>query len=263
VAAFSAGLQVIDVSNPASPVRVGSYSSSSNACSVVLAGNKAYVADGTNGLEVFDISNPTNLVAAGSYNTGGFAEKVFLSGNYVCLADGPAGLLVLQVYGFPNDPPRLAQAPQSQTVTANAAAVLSVSAQGAEPLHYQWQLGGTNVPGATQATLPLAAVTGSQTGAYSVIVSNLSGSVTSAPTMLALLQPPQFDVGGTNAPGLASNLFRCGLATQPGVTYAVEYKPAWQSNWVLLRIVAGDGAPVTITDPSTLAPCRFYRARVL
>lgn len=263
VAAYSAGLQVIDVSDPAHPRRVGTYSSSTNACGVVLAGNYAYVADGIKGLEVFDISNPINLVPAGSYDSSGFAEKVSVAGNYVCLADGPAGVAVIQVYGLPGDAPRLVQSPQSQTVVANAAVLLSVSAQGEEPLYYQWRFNGVDLPGATQSSLALPNVTESQTGAYCVVVSNLNGSVISGPVIPALARAPQFELAGTNGPAMSGNQFRCSLSTQPGVTYAIEYKTTWPSNWQFLQTVAGDGHPVNISDPDALGPCRFYRARVL
>ena len=46
VALDAAGLAVIDVSNPANPVRVGGYDTSGNAFGVAVSGNYAYVADG-------------------------------------------------------------------------------------------------------------------------------------------------------------------------------------------------------------------------
>src|SRR6266542_177273 len=47
VADERAGLQVIDVSNPANPRRVGGYDTSGFASGVALSGNFAYVADYT------------------------------------------------------------------------------------------------------------------------------------------------------------------------------------------------------------------------
>ena len=46
----TAGLQVIDVSNPANPLRVGGYDTSGYAWGVAVVGNYAYVADGDAGL---------------------------------------------------------------------------------------------------------------------------------------------------------------------------------------------------------------------
>jgi len=48
-----AGLQVIDVSNPADPVRLGGYDTSGSAQAVAVAGNRICVADWEKGLKVF------------------------------------------------------------------------------------------------------------------------------------------------------------------------------------------------------------------
>ena len=52
------GLQVIDVSDPANPQRVGRCDTSGSALDVAVSGNYAYVADGNAGLQVIDVSNP-------------------------------------------------------------------------------------------------------------------------------------------------------------------------------------------------------------
>ncbi len=46
VASRSGGLQIIDVSNPASPVRLGGYETSGPAHDVAVGGNRIYVAEG-------------------------------------------------------------------------------------------------------------------------------------------------------------------------------------------------------------------------
>ena len=45
MADYYAGLQVIDVSNPATPQRVGGYDTSGEAWGVAVSGNYAFVAD--------------------------------------------------------------------------------------------------------------------------------------------------------------------------------------------------------------------------
>ena len=57
--------------------------------------------------------------------------------------------------------------------------LLSVSTASPIPLSYQWQFNGTNLAGATSATLGLNTVQPAQAGAYSVIAGNAAGSVTS------------------------------------------------------------------------------------
>ena len=55
------------------------------------------------------------------------------------------------------------------------------------PLNYQWQFNSANVPGGTAATLVLARVQASHAGPYRVVVSNPSGSVTSAVANLTVI----------------------------------------------------------------------------
>jgi hypothetical protein len=62
-----AGLQVIDVSNPANPQRVGG-NPVFNASSVVVGGEKVYVAAGTNGLAVLNLFVPLSGPALWLYS---------------------------------------------------------------------------------------------------------------------------------------------------------------------------------------------------
>lgn len=49
------GLQIIDVSDPGNPKKLGSYSTPGYAWDVYVQGNVAYVADGS-GLQIIDVS---------------------------------------------------------------------------------------------------------------------------------------------------------------------------------------------------------------
>ncbi len=68
----SGGLEIIDVSNPASPVRLGGYDTSGDAQGVAVSGTIAYVADGDAGLQIIDVSNPASPVRLGGYDTSGY-----------------------------------------------------------------------------------------------------------------------------------------------------------------------------------------------
>ncbi len=89
-----------------------------------------------------------------------------------------------------NAPPTIVQPPQGQTSVIGGTVVFVVDAFGSNPLHYQWQLGGTNVAGATNYSLEIANVQATNAGAYRVVVANAFGSITSAPAALTLLFPP-------------------------------------------------------------------------
>ncbi|MCL6432257.1 MAG: hypothetical protein K6V36_15585, partial [Anaerolineae bacterium] len=97
VAAHSAGLRVIDVSNPASPTEVGFCATPGYAYDVAVAGRYAYVADGDAGLRVVDVSNPSSPTEIGSCDTPGTCEGVAVAGSYAFVADGDAGLRIIDV----------------------------------------------------------------------------------------------------------------------------------------------------------------------
>ena len=89
------------------------------------------------------------------------------------------------------EPPSITFPPQSQSIAAGASLTLSVLATGDPPLRYQWRKEGVDLRGATNASLAFAAVRYSDAGAYSVVVSNSRGSVTSAPpAVLTVVDPP-------------------------------------------------------------------------
>jgi len=87
----SGGLQILDVSNPASPSLVGSCNTPGSAGDIHLNGNTIYIANGSTGLQAVDISIPSNPYLAGSYDTSGYASAVFAGNDYVYLADGNSG----------------------------------------------------------------------------------------------------------------------------------------------------------------------------
>jgi hypothetical protein len=76
--------------------------------------------------------------------------------------------------------------PASQTDSVGSSATLNVGAGGDSPLSYQWRFNSNSIAGATNASLTFANLQLTNTGYYDVVVTNLSGSITSTPP--ALLQ---------------------------------------------------------------------------
>ena len=89
------GLQVIDASNPTSPVWRGWYDTPGYAEDVALADNLAYIVDATSGLQIIDISDPAQLWRRGGYDTSGYAQGIALSGSLAYVADGNSGLQII------------------------------------------------------------------------------------------------------------------------------------------------------------------------
>ena len=83
-------------------------------------------------------------------------------------------------------PPFLTRQPQSVTVGAGTPAQLSVGAQGTSPIRYQW-LFEQRLLSATNATLTVTNPQANDEGVYRVILTNVAGSVTSAPALLRVV----------------------------------------------------------------------------
>ena len=83
-------------------------------------------------------------------------------------------------------PPSITTQPVNTTVTLGNTASLSVAAGGAG-LFYQWFKNGALIPNATDAQLTIQNAQISDSASYSVVVSNSSGSISSAPATLLVL----------------------------------------------------------------------------
>jgi len=98
VADSSAGLQVIAVTNPTAPVRVGGCDISGLAVDVAVSGDYAYVVGWHGGLHVIDIRNPAAPTRVGGHVTvASSAWGVAVSGGYAYVADGAGGLQIFAV----------------------------------------------------------------------------------------------------------------------------------------------------------------------
>jgi len=106
--------------------------------------------------------------------------------------------------------PSITTQPSSKTVTVGQRASFSVAASGTAPLSFQWNRNGAPISGATSSTYSAPAATSSDSGAqFTVLVSNVAGSVTSNAATLTVNAPP--------APGMQINVLDYG-ATGNGST---------------------------------------------
>ena len=120
---------------------------------------------------------PNTILRARGYTAGGSWET---SGGFVESFTGP---------------PRIVTQPGSLTNNAGTTAALSVYASGSGPLSYEWRKDGQNladggsVSGSATANLTLNNVLGGDGAAYSVVITNAVGSVTSAVATLGVIDP--------------------------------------------------------------------------
>jgi len=85
----------------------------------------------------------------------------------------------------------------NRVVDSGGSASFTALALGTPPLYYQWLLNGAIIPDATNATLNITDARTNNTGNYAVLVTNLSGSVTSSAVSL-IVYPPQTTVFADN-----------------------------------------------------------------
>ena len=173
--------------------------------SLALQGDGTVVAWGYNNFGQTNVPNGlTNVVvlAAGSYHnlallgdgrmvtwgssSFGQTNSPARLTNAVAVAGGSYHSLALESDGSP----AISVQPFSQTVSANTTVRLQALAAGLQPLGYQWQYGGTNIPGATNALLTLTNVQSDAAGAYALRVSNSMGTTVSVSAVLAVVSPP-------------------------------------------------------------------------
>ncbi len=89
---------VYNLTDPAEPAVDGSCSSVYSGESLVLNGDRAYVACEGNGMEIFDISTPTNPVKLPGYNPTYPVNNISVNNNLACIAAGEDnGLIILDV----------------------------------------------------------------------------------------------------------------------------------------------------------------------
>ena len=89
-----AGLDVVDVSDPTSPVSIG-FHGTSGANDVAVVGTIAYVADNLSGVQIIDVADPNSPVWLGSYDELWRAWGVTASRTTVYVAAGESGLHVV------------------------------------------------------------------------------------------------------------------------------------------------------------------------
>ena len=102
--------------------------------------------------------------------------------NFQFLFD-PNGNLAVQTTAIIS-PPQITGQPQNQIIGSGDTAAFSVVVADPRGMTYQWRFNGANLPGETDVSLLLENVNAGHQGEYRVVLTNPSGSVTSAPAML-------------------------------------------------------------------------------
>jgi hypothetical protein len=113
------------------------------------------------------------------------------AGDYdVVVSNDGGGVLSTVARLTVNTAPVILTSPGSISITQGTAFTLTVAATGSPAPAYQWRKDGIAIAGATNSSYTVAAAQLSDAGSYTVVVSNVVGSVTSAPAVVAVVVPP-------------------------------------------------------------------------
>src|SRR5665213_573418 len=209
--------------------------------------------------------NTTNL-ANGTFSgratiSGATTASVTLAGittndqaNYTCRVTNTSGsvtssIATLTVYVAPT----ITTQPVGKTNSPGANVSFIVVATGTAPLSYQWMENGNNIQFATLNVYSLNNVTASNTGTYSVSVSNPAGTVNSSNAPLVVEAPPVITgqpVGSTNLVGGTAALNV--TATGDALTYhwkqsGASVPGATNAGYSITNIQTGAAGTYTVT----------------
>ena len=195
--------------------------------------------------------NNTNLVGATNASLTLTNVQATNAGNYSVKISDPAGsltssnaLLTVLV------PPLITQQPTNLMVIQgnNATFSVTLSATSTLPLSYQWQFNTANLVGATNASLTVTNVQTTNAGNYSVVITNVAGSVTSSNALLTVLVPPLLTAQPTNQTVIQGGNATFSVTVSTNSTLPLSYQ--WWFN-ATNRLAAATNASMTVTNVQT------------
>jgi hypothetical protein len=192
-----------------------------------------------------DVASRQRSAVSGSFNFGGSNYTLNASSQtfttLTWLAKATSSNTLIDIKGYTNSAaqqlivdnvsvaavgaPSIIIAPQGRTNYTGAFGSLSVVADGSTPLSYQWYVNtNTVLAGVTNAAFVLTSLQTTNSGIYTVVVSNNFGAVTSAPVRL-LVKPNLAQNGSFEQPQISGyNSYAPGANSLPG--WFVETTPA-------------------------------------
>lgn len=157
-------------------------------------------------------------------------------------------------------PAKITIQPSGAIVAQGTNVQLAVTATGAAPLVYQWRCDGIAISGVTNASLVLTNLQTTNSGNYSVVVTNAGGKATSSVAFLTvyLPQPLHFEpLGGLS--GLSSNQIHLRLQYNPASPVTIEASGDFLQWVALTNYILSNGVQDFMESLTNRQ--RFYRAR--
>lgn len=221
--------------------------------------------DQTNGMITWKMNG---TVIAQRSNTSSFSSGDFMLGYmdiFPSLASPLADAFLLfdnvrvEDWSSPPSQPPTFSSPPNEAVNPGSNVSFRVVSTGSTPLTYQWYFNGASIPGATTDFITVTNALPSNAGYYSVVVSNVVGSVISTPAQLTVnMLPAKFSLVTPLPNGNVQITFN----GSPGTKYIIEGSTNLV-NWFPIVTLTDTTNPVTIVDTNALQSAnRFYRSQV-
>lgn len=157
-------------------------------------------------------------------------------------------------------------APKQHTLVAGSFLILTPMATGPQPLHYQWRLNDTNLPGASETQFVISKANRRSAGDYSVIISNSTETVTSQVAHVSVIVRQRLEPGGMDETGSftlwSGDEDGTELTTNDINRFTLESSPdcsTWTSQTATPSLTNG---LLRFVDPNaTSSTNRYYRIR--
>ncbi len=131
----------------------------------------------------FDHARGIAVDGSGSVFVSGAFNNTVTAGTNVLTSAGGQDAFLFKLAAIP---PVITTQPTAQTIGISQGVTFTVGATGTLPFAYQWQMNGTNLPGATNASFSIPAVIPPNAGTYSVLVGDALGITASSNATLTV-----------------------------------------------------------------------------
>jgi hypothetical protein len=182
--------------------------------------------------------------------------------------EGSYSVIVSNTYGYALSPdatlfvlvpPSITAQPQSQEIAHGSNVTFTVTADGTLPLGYQWRFNGTNLADATASACTVTNAQAKDAGSYSVVVSNIAGTLTSTDAVLTVTTPLPPHIDSISL--MPDGQLQVQVSGAPG-RYAMDASTNL-ADWAELTNFTTTSDTFQYLDADTNQLQRFYRVRLM